>query len=799
MKTPVGVIPFLIALVPLWAGAQTCLSPSEDFGDGRDRFGNALSINGDHAAVLAAGDQAVYVYRHQDGAWERTFRLSLPPVATPQSSDALYIDDAGSELLVGVPVADVSTVARAGAVYVYRRTQAGWVLSQSLSATVPEEGAYFGGRLVVEGDDLLVGAHRETVDAEPGAGAAYSFVRRPDGSYQATGRLVAPAPQAFAGFGFGLAMSQGRAVVGAQGEIVGEEDLAGAAHVYLLSTPPQWRQTLTAPAPEFAALFGATLMAEGAELVVADAALQGARAFRFTFDGATYVPGADLGLGLAAGERIYDGVLAGGTAVMGIVPVAGPGLGVGERVLLRDLASGTTRTIAGGHTGPGLDALPSFGASVASDGAHLLVGEAGVDVGSNRDQGQASLFRFADGTRLRTLRHGAGRAAAQLGTAVVGDGDAVWVSEPGYDAARDDLGRVIELVPDGDGWRSARQVVGEGPGEQFGAVIARRGELLAVTSSDASVPNVASRGRVQVFRTLPGAAIGAPVCTLAAPGGGPAADFGTALALGAGRLVVREGLPNANPRFHVYEIGADACTPVATISAATLGLPAQDFGASVVFVGNHLAIGQPRLAPDQVGRVHILQPTGGGYALLTSLDQPGDPTLVSAMGSELVANDALLAVLAAPLSVNGVPLAGAVLFYARSGDTYAFVGRVADPSTPGSPAWGSFTGLALTADRIVVGSRAATGERSFLHMTLDALTAWAAGAALSPSPRTLPLFATSNRVGVGNPSDDSNGAPARGVLQARQWTNTAGAFDPVQAFNGSLPELLHCSGFDSGG
>jgi hypothetical protein len=114
----------------------------------------------------------------------------------------------GTTLVAGAPgVNDSDSVKDCGAVFVYRRNEAGaWTFDTMLPAPRPIPGALFGGALAVQGDLLVVGARGEN--------AAYVFDRA-GGSWQQEARLEAaqPGPDDFGG---AVALDRDLIVVGAR-------------------------------------------------------------------------------------------------------------------------------------------------------------------------------------------------------------------------------------------------------------------------------------------------------------------------------------------------------------------------------------------------------------------------------------------------------------------------------------------------------------------------------------------------------------------------------------------------------
>jgi hypothetical protein len=183
-------------------------------------FGTAVALSNDRALVTHAGafmPNGVYVFVRDGTAWHEETKLLGP--------DALGGDQFGRSLSISGDWAAIAAHyddSQKGAVYVYARTTAGWVLEKKLRALGPKSDLHFGWTVEISGDRIVVGTSTN---------AAYVFARGPSGWFQEA-RLIAPdvleGRQTF--FGTALGVSRDRAVIGA--ELV--DDGHGAAYTYVL-------------------------------------------------------------------------------------------------------------------------------------------------------------------------------------------------------------------------------------------------------------------------------------------------------------------------------------------------------------------------------------------------------------------------------------------------------------------------------------------------------------------------------------------------------------------------------------
>ncbi len=260
-----------------------------------DRFGSSVALSGNTLVVGATGvddpasnSGAVYVFeRDSMGSWSQQAILQADNAGGSDnfgSSVAL----SGDTLVVGVPweasgAAGVTnggssgsagsddSASGAGAAYVFVRDSNGnWSQQAYLKASNTEAYDNFGSAIAVDGDTLVVGAPSESSDfigvtAGPNpdvandnnlasfSGAAYVFVRDGNGNWRQQAYLKASNTDAGDNFGYSLAISGNRLLVGARFEdsaasgINGDDNdntaaQAGAAYVFVRDGNGNWSQ-----------------------------------------------------------------------------------------------------------------------------------------------------------------------------------------------------------------------------------------------------------------------------------------------------------------------------------------------------------------------------------------------------------------------------------------------------------------------------------------------------------------------------------------------------------------------------
>jgi hypothetical protein len=219
------------------------------------RFGVSVSMDGEYAIVgaylenmdagggnmlYAAG--AAYIFIRQGSVWVQQQKL----VAADRHSQACFgysVSISGSCAIVGAlyePYNSVNrdSVFRAGAAYIFERSGTTWTQVRKVVAPDRGENDYFGESVGISAGSAIVGAYKQDKNASGGssmfdAGAAYMCVRR-DTGWALQQKITAAVRQYGAGFGFAVAISGNRAVVGAMDEDPGGLSEAGAAYIFRL-------------------------------------------------------------------------------------------------------------------------------------------------------------------------------------------------------------------------------------------------------------------------------------------------------------------------------------------------------------------------------------------------------------------------------------------------------------------------------------------------------------------------------------------------------------------------------------
>lgn len=197
-----------------------------------DGFGSALAFHGSRLAVGAPGADtssgvdsgALYVFRRDEAGWTCETREE-GSIAGGRCGASVALDE---RFLVGGEPASSRYGRLRGSLLVVERTAAGWGGAERLTLDGEEDNQAFGRAVWLAGDRLLAAA--------PGrfyvSGELFSLRRHADGWSQSS---VARGPRDLMALGFSLAASGSLLVCGAQAAAVDNREDAGVVHLYELA------------------------------------------------------------------------------------------------------------------------------------------------------------------------------------------------------------------------------------------------------------------------------------------------------------------------------------------------------------------------------------------------------------------------------------------------------------------------------------------------------------------------------------------------------------------------------------
>jgi choice-of-anchor B domain-containing protein len=306
-----------------------------------------------------------------------------------------------------------------------------------------------------------------------------------------------------------------------------------------------------------------------------------------------------------------------------------------------------------------------FGASVAADGATLLVGQSSAPTSPDGGKGMVHVFtRTTAGAWQSAGMLNAESLAprAGFGTAMLVKGDVAFVGAPGLQN-----GAVFMFKRAANGtWSAAGRLAVDGLAEndQFGAAIAMDGDRLAVGAPGRAT----AKGAVFMF-TRDASGNYTQSGLLVAAAGADAARLGSSLALTGTRLIA--GAPGANPIAGRRGASMGSVTVFEYSTVAEIWRERQSFapfvagnarfGQSVAAAGNEVWVGAPTTSYN-TGSIYRVQPDAeGAWTNMRTLAATGvEPG--AAFGTTMIVSGNTAAV-GMPMDAGG---AGTVMFFARN-------------------------------------------------------------------------------------------------------------------------------------
>jgi hypothetical protein len=226
---------------------QTARLTASDKAD-YDCFGNSVAISGnvivvgaesaDPGGIMDAG--AAYIFVKPGADWKNMTQTAKLTVSNKAESDHFggSVAISGNVIVVGVLFADSGGIRDAGAAYIFVKPGGGWsdmIQTAKLTASNKQAEDWFGYRVSISGDEVVVGATRVDPGGKTDAGAAYVFVKPGSGwvNMTQTAKLTASDKRANDWLGFSVSFSGDVVVVGARYADPGGTTDAGAAYVFV--------------------------------------------------------------------------------------------------------------------------------------------------------------------------------------------------------------------------------------------------------------------------------------------------------------------------------------------------------------------------------------------------------------------------------------------------------------------------------------------------------------------------------------------------------------------------------------
>ena len=209
-------------------------------GAANDEFGFSVSISGDTVVVGATLDDengsdsgSAYVFTRSGSNWSHQEKLTAFDGAVGDWYGR-RVAISGDTVVVGA-FTDDDDGQNSGSVYVYTRVGNMWSHQEKLTASDAEADDWFGRRVAISGDTVVISA--------PGSGddgiesdSAYIFTRS-GSTWTEQAKLTPSDPAAFGAFGSSVSISGDTVVVGAGYEDINGASSSGSVYVYRFSVP----------------------------------------------------------------------------------------------------------------------------------------------------------------------------------------------------------------------------------------------------------------------------------------------------------------------------------------------------------------------------------------------------------------------------------------------------------------------------------------------------------------------------------------------------------------------------------
>lgn len=194
---------------------DSCLSPSSDLNLSVTQFGYALALSAQYAIVSAIepsnGEMGiVYIFKQQNGEWIQEIEL-LKEGSQGADSFGSAVSISDNYAAIGAPVQSANQTA---SVYVYQKTDAGWVIDTTITPDSSFKSRRFGASLMLSGNYLIIGDYEHGRYHE---GAAYIY-KRDDDSWKLQASLKGGTVTRNGDYGSSVAISNNYAVIGAKSE-----------------------------------------------------------------------------------------------------------------------------------------------------------------------------------------------------------------------------------------------------------------------------------------------------------------------------------------------------------------------------------------------------------------------------------------------------------------------------------------------------------------------------------------------------------------------------------------------------
>ena len=224
-----------ITVDPTLMGITTKVTAKD--GSASDNFGQAVSLDGATAIIGTPLDDdrggnsgSAYIFARSGQRWLQQDKITASDgAADDRFGTAVSIN--GDTAVVGAYLND-DKGSETGSAYIYTRSGTTWTQQQKILALDVAAGDRFGRSVSVHGNDVLATSYYDDTKGA-NSGSAYVFTRTGT-SWSQAGKLTASDGQAYDYFGYSGSINAGVALVGAYGEDTRGSD-SGSAYLYTRS------------------------------------------------------------------------------------------------------------------------------------------------------------------------------------------------------------------------------------------------------------------------------------------------------------------------------------------------------------------------------------------------------------------------------------------------------------------------------------------------------------------------------------------------------------------------------------
>lgn len=240
--------------------------------------------------VPLSNEGSAYIFRWDGSSWVQQQKLIASDEA-PSDNFGWSVSISGDYAIVGAYLEDADGMSDAGSAYVFHWNGSMWIEQQKLVADDKGSGDQFGYSVAIDGDRAIIGARYEDSNGMIDAGSAYVF-HRSGSTWTQQQKLVGSDQAANDNFGWSVAIDGDRIVVGAHRE----DSDAGSAYVfYWNDTVWVEQQKLVASDKEMGDLFGQAVAIDNNWVIIGSIGqdpdeISGAgSAYLFHWDGDTWI------------------------------------------------------------------------------------------------------------------------------------------------------------------------------------------------------------------------------------------------------------------------------------------------------------------------------------------------------------------------------------------------------------------------------------------------------------------------------------------------------------------------------